>query len=57
MSLELPALILDNKAVDAYFATNASTESMKLTASDWELLESVESVLEVCLSNILCASR
>jgi hypothetical protein len=36
-----------------YFANESSIESMKLTATDWELLESVEGVLEVCLFNIL----
>jgi hypothetical protein len=34
-----------------YFANEPSIESMRLTATDWELLESIEGVLEVSLSN------
>ena len=51
MSLELIVLILDIKAVDMYFATESSIESMRLTTTDWELLESIEGVLEVSLLN------
>ena len=53
MSLELIVLILDIKAVDMYFATDSSIENMRLTTTDWELLESIECILEVCLSNTL----
>jgi hypothetical protein len=53
MSLELIVLILDIKAVDMYFATESSIESMRLTTTDWELLESIEGILEVSLSNTL----
>ena len=53
MSLELIVLILDIKAVDMYFATDSSIENMRLTTTDWELLESIECVLEVCLLNTL----
>ena len=53
MSLELIVLILDIKAVDMYFATDSSIKNMRLTTTDWELLESIECVLEVCLLNTL----
>ena len=36
-----------------YFANESTIESMRLTATDWELLESIEGVLEVLLSNVL----
>ncbi len=48
---ELSLLILDIKAVDMYFANELSIESMRLSAMDWELLESIECVLEVCSLN------
>jgi hypothetical protein len=58
MSLEPSVLILDFKAVDMYFANESSSiESMRLTATDWELLESIEGVLEACLSNTLFVYR
>ena len=53
MSLKPSVLILDIKAVDMYFANESTIESMRLTATDWELLESIEGVLEVLLSNVL----
>ena len=53
MSLELIVLNLGIKAVDMYFATESSIENMRLTATDWELLESIECVLEVCHLNTL----
>ena len=34
-----------------YFANEPSIESMRLSAMDWELLESIECVLEVCYLN------
>ena len=55
MSLELIVLNLGIKAVDMYFATESSIENMRLTATDWELLESIKCVLEVCLLNTLLA--
>ncbi len=48
---ELSLLILDIKAVDMYFTNEPSIESMRLSAMDWELLESIECVLEVCSLN------
>ena len=53
MSLEIIVLILDIKAVDMYFASELSIGNMRLTTTDWELLESIEGVLEMCLLNTL----
>ena len=52
-----PILILDIKAIEMYFANEPSIKSMKLSATDWELLESIEGVLEVRLPNGLHMSH
>ena len=35
------------QAIEMYIANEPSIESMKLSATDWELLEGIECVLEV----------
>ena len=36
-----------------YFATESSIQHMRLSDTDWEILESIEGVLEVSLLNTL----
>jgi hypothetical protein len=42
------ALTLGIQAIDMYIADDPSIESMKLSTTEWEILKSIECVLEVC---------